>query len=44
VAVFFVAENERVAKITLLHDRDLKEWSSYVTSRERAMIREMRGK
>jgi hypothetical protein len=44
VAVFFVAEDKKIAKITLLHDRDIKEWNSYVASRERAMIREMKGR
>ncbi|NOQ30748.1 MAG: hypothetical protein GQ570_06465 [Helicobacteraceae bacterium] len=44
VAIFFTAINEKLAKITKIHDRDTKEWNTYFTSRERVMIREMRGK
>ncbi len=43
VGVFFVAEDETLAKIARIHDRDEKEWSAYVTARERVMIREMKG-
>ena len=44
VAVYFKALDGRTAEITLLHQRDRKEWDSYVASRERAMIREMKEK
>ncbi|NPA66331.1 MAG: hypothetical protein GXO11_05545 [Epsilonproteobacteria bacterium] len=44
VAIFFQALNPQIAKITRMHDRDIKEWNSYVTARERVLIREMREK
>ena len=44
VAVFFIAENKTLAKIVKIHDRDEKEWSSYLTARERILIREAREK
>ncbi len=44
VGIFFKAEDKNLAKIFKMHDRDIKEWSSYVVARERVMIREMREK
>ncbi|BDY13299.1 hypothetical protein [Hydrogenimonas cancrithermarum] len=44
MGIWFDAIDERMAKIVRLHDRDEKEWSSYVVARERVMIREMKGK
>jgi len=44
VAVFFVAQSKSLAKITKIHDRDEKEWGSYLTARERILIREAREK
>lgn len=44
VGVFFVAETPTLAKITRMHDRDEKEWGSYMTARERVLIREAREK
>jgi len=44
VAIFFAPIDQQTAKITIIHERDRKEWDSYVTSRERAMIREMKNK
>ena len=44
VAVFFKAIDKNTAEFEILHQRDRKEWNSYVTSRERAMIREMKEK
>ena len=43
VGVFFSAESDRLAHITKMHARDEKEWGSYLTARERVLIREMRG-
>lgn len=43
VGVFFLAEDASLAKLERIHDRDEKEWSAYVTARERVMIREMKG-
>lgn len=43
IGIFFVAESELLARITKIHERDEKEWASYLTARERIMIREMRG-
>jgi hypothetical protein len=42
VPVFFTAESNTVAKISKIHERDEKEWASYLTARERVMIREMK--
>ena len=42
VGVFFVAQSTRLAKILKIHDRDEKEWASYMTARERILIREAR--
>ena len=44
MGVWFEAVDERLAKITRLHERDEKEWNQYVTARERVMIREMKQK
>ncbi len=44
VAVYFKALDGRTAEIVLMHQRDRKEWDGYVTSRERAMIRELKEK
>ncbi|MEA3372158.1 MAG: hypothetical protein U9Q62_00570 [Campylobacterota bacterium] len=43
IGVFFSAEDERLARVTKMHSRDEKEWGSYLTARERVMIREMKG-
>lgn len=42
VAVFFVAVDKSLAKITKMHERDEKEWGAYLTARERVLIREAR--
>lgn len=44
IAVFFIAIESSLAKITKIHERDEKEWSAYLTSRERVLIREAREK
>lgn len=44
VAIYFEALTPDIAKITKMHERDIKEWNSYVTARERVLIREMREK
>jgi len=44
VPVYFTALNPQIAFIKKMHDRDIKEWNSYVTARERVLIREMREK
>ncbi len=44
VPVYFEALDSQVAKIVRMHDRDIKEWNSYVAARERVMIREMKEK
>ncbi len=40
VGVFFTAQSKTLAHITKIHDRDEKEWASYMTARERVLIRE----
>ena len=44
VAVWFDALDSKLAKIVRMHERGIKEWNSYVTARERIMIREMKKK
>ena len=43
IGVFFKAVDTHLAKLEKIHDRDEKEWGSYVTARERVMIRELKG-
>lgn len=43
VALYFEALSSTQAKILRMHERDEKDWSSYVTARERILIREMKG-
>lgn len=40
VGVFFEAEDEKLARFVKMHERDEKEWSAYMTARERVLIRE----
>jgi hypothetical protein len=40
VGVFFEAMSDTLAKITRIHERDEREWSAYMTARERVLIRE----
>lgn len=44
VGVFFEAQSETLAKFSRIHERDEKEWASYMTARERVQIRELREK
>lgn len=44
VGVFFQAETATLAKFVRIHDRDEKEWASYLTARERILIREEKEK
>ena len=38
--LFFKALDENIAEIVLMHQGDIKDWSSYMSARERVMIRE----
>ncbi|MDQ1264529.1 MAG: hypothetical protein QG559_1530 [Campylobacterota bacterium] len=40
IAIFFVAVDASLAQITKIHERDEKEWSAYLTARERVLIRQ----
>ncbi len=42
--IFVKALNQNSAKISLMHERDEKDWNSYVTARERVEIREKKEK
>ncbi len=44
IAVFFEAIEDGLAKITRMNERDEREWGAYVTARERAMIRQLKGR
>ncbi|MDH4945396.1 hypothetical protein [Sulfurimonas sp. C5] len=42
VGVFFEAQSDTLAKFIRIHERDEKEWASYMTARERVQIRELK--
>lgn len=44
VAIYFKALDSSLAEITKIHEGDSKEWSSYLTARERILIREAKEK
>ncbi len=44
VGIFFKAESKTLATIIKIHERDESEWGSYMTARERVLIREAREK
>jgi len=44
VGIFFKAQSKTLAHIEKIHERDEKEWASYMTARERILIREAREK
>ena len=44
ISVFFEAVTPSLAKIVQMHDRDEREWASYLTARERIMIRQLKGR
>ena len=44
VGVYFKALSKTLVEITRIHDRDEKEWGSYMTARERVLIREAKEK
>jgi hypothetical protein len=44
MGVWFEVVDRQLAKIVRMHERDEKEWNSYVVARERVMIREIKGK
>lgn len=44
MGIFFEALSSRLAKITLMHEDDKKDWSAYMAACERAMIRRMKGR
>ena len=44
VPVFFKAIDNSLVEIVKIHERDEKEWNSYLTARERVLIREAKTK
>ena len=42
--IFIRAISTNIGQILLMHDKDQKDWNSYVASRERVMIRELKAK
>ena len=44
VPVIFEGTDKKTAKIIHMHDRDIKDYNAFITARERAIIREMKGK
>jgi hypothetical protein len=42
IPMFVKAVDKKLLYIDMIHERDIKDWDSYVASRERAMIREIR--
>ncbi|RAX58018.1 hypothetical protein CCZ01_04195 [Helicobacter monodelphidis] len=43
VPLFLEAVTREVAKVKKMHERDERDWDGYITSRERAIIRELKG-
>jgi len=44
IPIFFKAIDSSLVEITKIHERDEKEWSAYLTARERVLIREAKAK
>lgn len=44
IAIYFKAIDDSLVEIIKIHERDAKEWSSYLTARERILIREAKEK
>jgi hypothetical protein len=44
IPLFMEAISPKIAKIVKIHEKDEKDWNSYVMARERVMIRELRSK
>ncbi|MDE7217750.1 MAG: hypothetical protein K2N54_08560 [Helicobacter sp.] len=43
IPIFLEAIEPKVAKVKRIHERDERDWDSYITSRERSLIRELKG-
>ncbi|MDE7317528.1 MAG: hypothetical protein K2N12_07365 [Helicobacter sp.] len=43
IPIFLEAVEPKVAKVKRIHERDERDWDSYITSRERSLIRELKG-
>jgi hypothetical protein len=43
VPIYFIAVDEQIAEILIMHDRDIKDYNAFVAARERAIIREKKG-
>ncbi len=44
VPLIFEGYNQNIGKILFMHERDEKDYNSYITARERAIIRELKSK
>ena len=44
VPVIFEGMDKKTAKILYMHERDIKDYNAFITARERAIIREMKGR
>jgi len=44
IPVIFEAVDSKIAKILQMHERDEKDYNAFIVARERAIIREMKGK
>ena len=44
IAIYFEGIEANIAKITLMHDKDRKDYDSFIMARERAIIREIKAK
>lgn len=42
IPIFFEATDPKIAKITLMHNRDIIDFDNYIASRERSIIREQK--
>ena len=43
VPIYFIAVDEQIAEILIMHDRDIKDYNAFMAARERAIIREQKG-
>jgi hypothetical protein len=43
VPIYFIAVDEQIAEILIMHDRDIKDYNAFIAARERALIREKKG-
>jgi len=43
VPLYFIAIDEQIAEILIMHNRDIQDYNSFITARERVIIRQQKG-